>query len=327
MTKKILGIGSALIDILVPMKDDSLLESLNLPKGSMQLIDATTSETLEKALSSHDKQMASGGSSANTIYGLAKMGVESGFLSMIGNDTLGRFFEKDLLDCSVKPILLKSNTPSGRAITFVSADGERTFATYLGASLDLSAEHLSIEMFEGWDYLYVEGYLVANRPMLDTAIDLALRAGTKIILDLASYNVVNENIDYLSSLLERTSIVFANEEEAKALTGMQPNAALQYLADRCEVAVVKIGKNGSLIQSGQDKIFVDARLSKAVDTTGAGDLYASGFLTGYLQDYPLEVCGKLGSLLSGNIVEVIGAKMDKQRWASIYQESETLLNR
>lgn len=324
---KILGIGSALIDILVPIKDDSLLETLNLPKGSMQLIDATAAEDLEKTLSSHDKQMASGGSSANTIYGLAMMGIETGFLSMVGDDTLGSFFEKDLIDCGVKPILLKSSTPSGRAITFVSVDGERTFATYLGASLDLTAQHLSIEMFEGWDYFYVEGYLVANRTMLDAAIDMAIRAGAKIILDLASYNVVKDNLDYLLSLLEKTSIVFANEEESKALTGMQPEDALQFLADRCEVAIVKIGKEGSLIQSGQDKIRVGSRPSNAIDTTGAGDLYASGFMTGYLQGLPLETCGKLGSLLSGNIVEVMGAKMNQQRWASIHHESESLLKR
>ena len=200
--KKILGIGSALVDILTQIPEENILQQFNLPKGSMTYVDAATSVKIGESLKQYGSTMAAGGSAANTVSGLAKLGVESGFLSKIGKDEVGRFFEKEMLNTNVKPQLLTSDTPSGRVQAIVTPDGERTFATCLGAAAEMRADDITPELFTGWDIFYVEGYLVANPTMLDKAIDTAKAAGLKIAIDMASYNVVEESRDYFLQLIE-----------------------------------------------------------------------------------------------------------------------------
>lgn len=317
--KKILGIGSALVDILSRIDDDSLLDMLGLPKGSMQLVSADEAEAINKTLSATN--MAAGGSAANTISGLAKLGAEAGFLGVVGDDYIGRFFEKEMNDTGVVPMLVKSTTsPSGRVQAIVTSDSERTFATYLGASLELSKEHVTPEKFNGWDVFYVEGYLVSNPEMLNHALATAKKAGMNIAIDLASYNVVSDNREYLLDIVRNyANIVFANEEEAKALTGMEPEQALDFIASMCDIAVVKIGKKGALVKHGDLTCRIAPVDAKVIDTTGAGDMFAAGFLWGLVNGKTLQQCGDMGSLLASNIIEVTGAKMDEERWERIFQ--------
>lgn len=323
--KTVLGIGSALTDILSKINDDNLLTQLNLPKGSMQYVDAPTSQTIRESLKPYGSTMAAGGSAANTVSGLAKLGVKAGFLSKVGRDDIGRFFENEMVNTKVTPLLLKSDTPSGRVIAVISADGERTFATHLGASLELSPDDIKPALFDGWDIFYVEGYLVANRPMLDKALATAKAQGLTIAIDMASYNMVEENRDYLKTILrDYVDIVFANESEAKALTGLEPLAALHEIAAQCKIAIVKVGAKGSYVQCGNKVIQIGPTPAQVVDTTGAGDMWAAGFLSGYVNDEPLELCAKKGALLAANIIEVVGAKMDESRWQNIYKLLETL---
>ncbi|MBQ0128953.1 MAG: adenosine kinase, partial [bacterium] len=219
--QKILGIGSALTDILTPIQDESILSELNLPKGSMTHVDMATSLKVGEALASFDSTMAAGGSAANTVSGLAKLGIEAGFLSKVGKDEIGSFFEKEMLDTKVTPELFRTETPSGRVQAIITPDGERTFATYLGASLELSPDDITPDLFKGWDIFYVEGYLVANPNMLNKAMETAKACGLKIAIDMASYNMVEDNRDYMLQLInDYVDIVFANESEATALTGM-----------------------------------------------------------------------------------------------------------
>lgn len=317
--KRILGIGSALVDLLTQIQDEQILEQLNLPKGSMHYVDAATSVKIGEFLAPHGTQKAAGGSAANTVSALARLGIEAGFLSKVGKDELGQFFEKEMTDCHVTPQLLRSETPSGRVQAVVTPDGERTFATCLGASAELSAKDIKPDLFDGWDIFYVEGYLVANPTMLQKAIDTAKAQGLKIAIDLASYNVVEESRDFLLGLIEnQVDIVFANEQEARALTGMEAEDALHFIAERCEIAVVKVGKQGAYIQRGKEVVKVGTIESQVVDTTGAGDMWAAGFLAGLVKGEPLEKCGKIGAIVAGNIIEVVGAKMDDQRWQKIH---------
>ena len=216
--KKVIGIGSALVDILTIIDNDNILEELNIPKGSMQLVDEKSSSIIEKKLENYESSMAPGGSAANTIHGLAKMGIESGFISYVGNDKIGKFFEESMNSVGVKPFLSHTQTTSGTARTIISSDGERTFATNLGASLELNESVITPELFNGWEYCYVEGYLIANKAVFTKTIATAKQCGCKVILDLASYNVVEENREFLNELLPQIDIIFANEEEAKALT-------------------------------------------------------------------------------------------------------------
>lgn len=317
--QKILGIGSALTDILTPIQDESILSELNLPKGSMTHVDMATSLKVGEALASYDSTMAAGGSAANTVSGLAKLGIEAGFLSKVGKDEIGSFFEKEMLDTKVTPELFRTETPSGRVQAIITPDGERTFATYLGASLELSPDDITPDLFKGWDIFYVEGYLVANPNMLNKAMETAKACGLKIAIDMASYNMVEDNRDYMLQLInDYVDIVFANESEATALTGMNPRESLDFIASKCEIAVVKIGKKGAYIKRGDEMATVDAGNYKPIDTTGAGDMWAAGFLAGLVKGESLEKCGKMGAIVAGNVIEVMGAKMDADRWNRVY---------
>lgn len=323
--KKILGIGSALVDILTQVPDEKTLNELNLPKGSMTYVDAQTSVKIGEKLAYLGNQMASGGSAANTMSGMAKLGIETGFLSKIGNDEVGRFFERQMTESHVKPLMLKSETPSGRVQALVTPDGERTFATCLGAAAEMRPDDIRPELFDGWDIFYVEGYLVANPKMLGKAIETAKAKGMKIAIDMASYNVVEENRDFLLDLINNyVDIVFANEKESFALTGMEPEAALHYLAERCDIAVVKVGAKGAFVQRGQEIVTVPPMEADVIDTTGAGDMWAAGFLAGLVKGEPLQKCGMMGAIVAKNIIEVVGAKMDDARWAKIHAAIEAL---
>ncbi len=322
---KILGIGNALVDQLTIIENDDLLLSLELPKGSMQLVDAERSAKVIEATKNYQKSMASGGSAANTICGLGKLGTKTTFIGHVGEDEIGDFFNNDLLKSSVIPHLFRSKTASGIANAFVTPDGERTFATYLGAAVELSATHLTVDLFKGYDILYLEGYLVFNTPLFLKAIELGKEAGLKIALDLSSYNVVDANKDILDKVIDsHIDIVFANEEEAKSLTGLEPYEALLYLAKKCDYAIVKIGSKGSFIAHDGKITRIDIFPTTAIDTTGAGDMYAAGFLHGLVNNWTIEKSGKTGSLLASRVISLIGAKIDDKQWDEIYKIIEGL---
>lgn len=313
--KNIIGIGSALVDILTRIDNDNILKELDIRKGSMHLVDEKSTVIIENKLEGYESTMAPGGSAANTIHALAKMGIESGFISFIGKDEIGKFFENSMNSVGVKSYLFHTDAASGTARTIISADGERTFATNLGASLVLNERVITTDIFKKWKYCYVEGYLIANKPLFVKVISTAKTCGCKVILDLASFNVVEENRDLLNELLPQIDIIFANEEEAKALTLMSAEESLHYIAEKVEIAVVKVGKNGSLIKRGNEVVQIGCNKIDVVDTTGAGDMYAAGFLYGLINDYDLESCGIIGNHLAECIIQVVGAKMDENRWS------------
>ena len=324
--KKILGMGNALTDILLRIENDEVLAKLNLPKGSMQLVDGGKSKEITTLLSEISPKMATGGSASNTINGITRLGAAAGFVGKIGKDEVGEFFRNDMLNNGVVPHLLYSETPSGQCTVLVSADGERTLCTFLGAACELDAKDLTPEMFVGFDIFHIEGYLVQNHELIRTAVKMAKEAGLQVSVDLASYNVVEENLDFLNEIIrDYIDIVFANEEEARAFTGKEPEQALIHIADHCDIAVVKIGKEGSFIKSGSESVLVKPRLANCIDTTGAGDLYAAGFLYGLANGYSLDICGKIGSLVSGNVVEVLGAKMTDEVWEQIHTDIQNII--
>ncbi|MBR6879244.1 MAG: adenosine kinase [Bacteroidales bacterium] len=325
-TKNILGIGNALVDILTLIPDDNILKQLNLPKGTMQHVDAQTSKKVGEALRVYGSSMAAGGSTANMVSGASKLGVSTGYIGKVADDELGKFFEEAMVKTGVKPMMLTTATPTGCAQAMISNDGERTFATYLGAALELSAEDLRPEMFDGWDILFVEGYLVQNIPLVDRILELAKGKGMTVAIDMASFNVVEQNRDYLNDRIKRyIDIVFANEDESRALTGQEdPVEALHAIAAMCDIAVVKVGAKGSYLQHGDAVVKIDPIPAKVIDTTGAGDLWAGGFMASYAKGEALERCAKTGALVAANIIEVLGAKMDEERWQKIFKLLEQL---
>lgn len=321
--EKVLGIGNALVDIMTKLKNDDLLKENNLPRGSMQLIDQDFADKLTEATRDLEKLQSSGGSAANTIHGLARLGVPTGFIGKVGKDELGDLFHDDMKNNKIDPKLFRSQTTTGRSIALVSPDSERTMATMLGAAVELSPDDLKESIFEGYDYLHIEGYLILNHELLKKAFELAKKQGMKVSLDLASYNVVEDNLEFLKTFVkDYVDIIFANEEEAKSFTGKEPEAALDDLAEVCDIAVVKVGKEGSFVKKGAEKVKIDPIDVKPVDTTGAGDAYAGGFLYGLINNFSLDKSGYIGAVLAGKVIEVIGAKMDDAKWKEVYKMIE-----
>ena len=328
--KSILGIGNALTDILAVLPDDSLLNTFHLPKGSMQHVDAETGDGIWSVLKPLGVKYVAGGSAANTIACTSVFGMPSGFIGKIGNDELGLLFKSDQEQYGVQTHLLTGTHASGRSMVFISGgNAERTFAVYLGAALDLVPEDLDPAWFEGYDYFHIEGYLVQNQDLVRRAVELARAAGCIISLDLASYNVVESNLTFLHDIVEKyVDIVFANENESRAFTGCdEPRDALDELALLCRTAIVKVGKAGSWVKSGDEVHFIEPWPAEPVDATGAGDTYAAGFLYADALGLPLKARGEIGSIIAAKVVEVIGTKIDVPRWRTAKQEIRELIDR
>lgn len=309
--KKILGMGNALVDILTPIDGDHLLEFLALPKGSMQLVDISKTAEIEEKIKNFEHTTIAGGSAANTVKCIAQLGGKAGFIGKIGNDNVGIFFEDTIKQNGITPILLKSTLPSGRCNVLISTDHERTMATCLGAAADMKAEDIDIEMFKNYDIFHIEGYLMQNYDLIDKAGFLAKKAGLDISLDFASYNVVSENIDFLRYFTKKyADIVFANEEESFAYTQEKPVDAARIIGEITDMAIVKVGAKGSYIAHRNAIERVDAVYTdKVVDTTGAGDIFAAGYLYGVSKGFDIAKCGYLGSLCASEIIQSVGAKM------------------
>lgn len=316
--KKILGIGNALVDVMTQITDDKLLEKFSLPRGSMQLVDEKRSNIIKSETENFKRTFSPGGSAANTIHGLAMLGAGTGFIGSVGKDETGDIFETEMKSAGVKTFLSRRDSITGTAIALLTRDKERTFATHLGAAVELDAKDLDPDVFNGFDIFYLEGYLINNLPLVESACNIAREKNMTIALDLASYNVVEAYLkDFKKIVGNFVDVIFANEDEARVFTGMAPEDAVKKLSETCSIAVVKIGPAGSWLKKGEELIKVDSLPVTCKDTTGAGDLYASGFLYAYANDLDLEKCGILGSMLAGNVIEVIGAKIKEDKWPVI----------
>ncbi len=315
--KKILGLGNALTDILLQVSEDDLRE-LGLPKGSMNLITMEQCEKIQNRFLSVRKKMVAGGSASNTITTITQLGGKAAFIGKVGNDEVGDFYREDLIKNGVKPLLLQSEKMSGCSIVLITPDGERTFATYLGAAADMHAEDIEKAAFTGYDIFHIEGYLVQDHELIEKAIRLAKENGCMVSLDLASYNVVNENHTFLKDLVRNyVDIVFANEDESFAYTHLNPEESVQNMAQQCDIAVVKVGKRGSYVQQGDKRYQIGAITTSCTDSTGAGDLYAGGFLHALSDGFDIRRCGEIGTIAAGRVVEIIGTKLSEETWDEI----------
>ena len=326
---KVIGIGNALTDMLVNLRDDEVLGRFGLARGSMSLVDKELQTEISKSVAGLPYSLSPGGSAGNTIRAMARLGCSVGFIGKVGRDKTGDFFESALRNMGVEPRIFRGEERSGKCVSLVSADGERTMVTHLGAALELSAEDVGEELMRGYDCLYVEGYLVQNHELISAAASRAKRAGLKVAIDLASFNVVEENLEFLRGLVgEYVDMVFANEDEARAFTGeSEPLNALQAISEMCELAVVKIGRRGALIKRGSEAVHVGImEAARRVDTTGAGDFYAAGFLAGLSEGLSLRRCGTLGAVTAGKVIEVVGTTLGEDAWAEILRLTARVKN-
>lgn len=322
----ILGVGNALVDIISVIENDVILEKFGLPRGSMTLVDAELSKKIYDKVFSDKSEMSTGGSVANTMRALASLGGKGGYLGKVGDDKLGHIFKEAFEKIGIKTHLSFSGKETGRVMALVSPDSERTMATYLGAAAELTPADFSAEIFQQYQYAYMEGYLVFNHDLIKAGVEMAKAAGLKVAIDLASFNVVEANLDFLKDIIKNhVDIVFANEEEARSFTGKEPEQALLEIAGICDLAIVKVGRQGSFIKRGNEVIKVGAIEANAVDTTGAGDSYAAGFFYGLSHNFDLETCGKIAALVSGKVVEVMGANLPDSQWSQVKEEIEEIV--
>lgn len=319
--KKILGIGNALVDILVHIDNDDILNRLGLQKGGMEMIDAQRKREILEEISGMPQTMATGGSTSNTIHGLARLGATAGYIGKVGDDELGRLFRQECERFGVIPHLIESKEDTGVAITFISPNAERTFATYLGAAATMQPDQVDAEILKAYDIIHIEGYLIFNHDLILDVCRKAKSCGLQVSMDMASYNLIESNLDFVKMLLhDYVDIIFANEEEAKAFTEVEQIEALHKLSEDCSIAIVKVGKDGSYIKMDNEVTAIAPVDATRIDTTGAGDIYASGFLYGLINNYGALKSGNLASYLSARLIEYVGAKLPDEEWEKLKKE-------
>ena len=317
--EKIIGIGNALVDVLVRLEQDNILGQMGLPKGSMTLIDAARQRELRTCMQGLQVEQSTGGSAGNAMLALARLGGKAGFVGKVGRDALGKFYAESQKAAGIDARLLQCDLPTGVANTFISPDGERTFGTCLGAAATLQASDITPNLFEGVSMAHIEGYLVQNHDLMEAICQTAMEMSVQLSLDLASYNVVAADLTFFRHLVQDyIDIVFANEEEAAAFTGQKdPLKALREIANLKCLAVVKLGSKGSSARLGREEVVIGAHKVSVVDTTAAGDFFAGGFLYALNHGATLKDCLSCGALLSEHIIGVVGTRLPEEEWKSL----------
>ena len=314
----IVGIGSALVDILIHGEDD-FLKITGAVKGGMTIVDK---EHIERTLEMHSGTtvVVPGGSACNTSVGIGQLGGVTRFVGKCGKGEMANLIEDDLRKYRVEPTLLRSDSPTGRVLSIVTPDAQRSMLTYLGASAETRPEEITVSCFENAAVVHVEGYLLFNPDLIRASLTAAKKAGAKVSLDLASFTVVEESKELLNELVETyVDILIANEDEADAFTGYSDeHLALEALSKNVDLAVLKVGARGSYIAyQGKTIVIKPMGDGSALDTTGAGDLWAAGFLFGLVKGESLEKCGQLGSACGYEVCQVIGTKIPDEGWERI----------
>ena len=308
-----LTIGNALVDVLATV-DEGFLVRENIVKGSMNLVDIKRSKHLHSLVNSRTEM--SGGSAANTAYGLASLGGKAGFIGKISADRLGESFSHDLDTVGVKffPGVTCETEDTGRCLIVVTPDGNRTMNTFLGAASLLDAADISKTAVQSAAVVFLEGYLFdkdAAKEAFRTAAEYAHAAGRKVALTLSdSFCVDRHRADFLSLVKNDIDILFSNEDELKALYQVDSiNDGLHQLRDNCEFAAVTRNEHGSVVIDGDEVVIIDAEpVESVVDATGAGDMYAAGFLYGFVRGKPIEQCGKIGSIVASEVITHMGPR-------------------
>ena len=309
----VVGIGNAIVDVLQQI-EDNFLNHQGLNKGSMSLINEQQAESLYKSNSKGLK--TSGGSVANTIVGISQLGGRTSFIGRVRDDKLGKIFSDDIREAGVifdtPPATTGATT--ARCLIYVTPDAERTMCTFLGASTQLQSEDLDLDAIKKAKVLYLEGYLWDNTPAkmaFITAADICRENGGKVALSLSDNFCVDRHRESFLDLVDNhVDLLFANEKEIKSLYKTDDiEIAIEKVCKSCSTVAITCGSEGSVVISNQERwdlgIF---QLGNLVDTTGAGDLYAAGFLYAYTQGESLERCGQLGALCAGQIVTHLGAR-------------------
>ncbi len=311
----VLGIGNAIVDVLARCQDQFLTDN-NLAKGHMRLIDTAEADSLYELMGPAIE--VSGGSAANSMAGLASFGGGAAFIGKVANDHLGDVFGHDLRAAGVtyqtKAASKEGRQPTARCMILVTPDGERTMNTFLGTSVELGVGELDIEMIKGARITYLEGYLFDPQEAKEAFVEaarIAGEAGRKVALSLSDGFCVDRHRATFRALIKSgIDILFANEDEILSLYETEDfDEACNQARAECDLVAITRGAVGSVILTSDERILVPAEpVNEVVDTTGAGDLYAAGFLYGYAKEYELAKCGRLAALAASEIISHMGAR-------------------
>ena len=309
----VVGIGNALVDVIAHA-DDGFLDEHGLVKGAMTLIDTDRASELYRALGSAVEM--SGGSAANTMCGVASLGGRAAYIGKVSDDDLGAVFGHDLnaVGVSFRPGAPAEDTPTGRCIIVVTGDAQRTMNTYLGVSSLLCTDDLDEATIADGAVLYMEGYLFDRddaKKAFRRAASVAHENGRKVSLTLSdSFCVDRHRDDFAAIVHEDVDLLFGNEDELCSLYQVDDLAtAMATVRGECELAAITAGKDGSHVVTAGEVVSVPAEeVSRVLDTTGAGDLYAAGFLYGYSRARPLAECARLGSVAAAEVISHVGPR-------------------
>ena len=307
----VLGIGNALVDVIVSV-DEAFIQQEGLRKGTMQLMDEARADYLYRRAPAGVE--TGGGAAANTLAGLASLGGRTAFIGLVADDALGRIYRADMLATGIAfttpPIT--GGLPTGRCLSLVTPDAERTMNTYLGAATDLGPDNIDIDLIETAAITYLEGFLFnapANQAAFHKAAQAARRAGRQVALSLSDLFCVEGHRAELRALIEMSvDLLFANEAEICSLYETDFASATALVRERVGTACLTSGPAGSLIVQGGMTVEVPAFPGAVVDTTGAGDLYAAGFLYGYTQGLSLEESGEIAAIAAAEVISHPGAR-------------------
>jgi sugar/nucleoside kinase (ribokinase family) len=307
----LIGVGSPIMDLLARVPDTFLRTHVAGEKGGMVLVDHDEMERIVRLLDG-EPAYATGGSAANATFNAARLGLRATFLGKLGNDQLARVYRHAFETAGVNGTRFKQGAlANARCLALVTPDAQRTLRTCLGAAMTLSPDEITTTDFTGCRHAHIEGYLVFNQALANTVLTAARAAGCTTSLDLSSFEVVNASRDWLLSQFQRgIDVVFANEDEIRALFQDHTSdfgVLAQKLAGYGVLAAVKVGKDGAWIARGdQLHRIAPVPVANVVDTNGAGDAWAAGFLAGFLRGWPLPACGAAASLLGAETVMHIG---------------------
>lgn len=329
-TYDVAGISSPLLDLVVQVSDDDLAQ-IGLAKGEMHLVDEARSKQVMDAIQGRQLTIAPGGSAANTLAGVSTLGGRSVLMGTIGNDANGQTYKSKTEDDGVTAHLsTDAQAATGNAITLITPDGERTFATHLGAALQFKKDHVREEDIAGSSILHIEGYYFEDPSQREAAVyamSIARKYGTMTSIDLSDPGLVARAFDTLHSIIpDYADIVFANELEAKAYTGKDGEEAAHALAEQCDIAVVKLGEHGSIIKAAGSVYTISKHATEVKNTNGAGDMYAAGFLYGLTHDLSYAQAGDLGSFAAACVVGSGGARLDEDLKEKVKHYSIELIN-
>lgn len=315
---QILGFGSPNIDLMANVPD-SFLQEIGALKGSMELLDEKAFQKILQKV--HEVKALPGGSTTNVIRGLAHLGNKCAIFGCIGKDAYANVYIDMCERLSIVPLLKRGTLPTARILCLVTPDTERTFLVYPGASKEITDSDLSEDVFTGVKMIHLEGYLVLYPEYLQAIIEKAGKAGVLISFDLGNFKVVEENVGFIKTILRNVDLLFGNSVEAEIVTGMKPEEACINISRMygC-TAVVSMGKEGVWSSDGGVHVYCPANKVRAIDSTGAGDLFAAGYIDFYLEGKGLFECCSWGAKVAGKVVQVLGPDLPWQTWEALRVE-------